>query len=391
MMLMLLVAVLVVGCGQSQPAEQAQGEGEAAAEEINIGVNYELTGPVATYGTNTKNGILLAFEEINAKGGVLDGKKINPIVLDNGSKKEEAMSVAAKLIDVNKVVALLGPATTGNTLAAIPVATDNKIPLLTTSATAPDITVDASTQKVREYVFRNCFTDPPQGIAGANFAYNTLGARKAAIFFDNTNDYSKGLYQVFKDEFTKLGGKVVAEESFLEGDQDFRPGLTRFINAGVDMVYVPAYYEQVGKIVNQARELGLNVPMVGADGWDSPELANFAGGAENLKDTYFTNHYSSNDPSPKVQDFVNAYKEKYGAEPDSFAALGYDAAYLLADAINRAGKAEPEAIRQALEDTKEFDGVTGKMSYDEWHNPVKEIAIIAMVDGKQTLKEKIKP
>jgi len=388
-LMLFLMTALVVGCGQSKPADQSQDA--TGSEEVNIGVNYELTGAVATYGTNTKNGILLAFEEINAKGGVLGGKKINPIVLDNGSKKEEAMSVAAKLVTVNKVVALLGPATTGNTLAAVPVATDNKVPLLTTSATNPDVTFDPQTQKVREYIFRNCFIDPPQAIVAANFATSTLGAKKAAIFYDNTNDYSKGLYQVFKEEFNKLGGQVVEEESFLEGDQDFRPALTRFKNAGVDLVYAPAYYEQVGKIINQARELGLDVPMMGADGWDSPELADFAGGADNLKDTYFTNHYSSNDPSPKVQNFAKAYKEKYGSEPDSFAALGYDAAYLLADAINRAGKAEPEAIRQALEDTKDFEGVTGKMSYDDKHNPVKEIAIIAMVDGKQTLKEKIKP
>ncbi|MBE3572196.1 MAG: ABC transporter substrate-binding protein [Moorella humiferrea] len=389
--LVLLLAVsLLAGCGQGQKSGGQQGTA-SGGNEINIGVNYELTGKVATYGTNTKNAILLAFEEINSKGGVLGGKKINPIVLDNGSKQEESMSVAAKLVTENKVVALLGPATTGNTLAAIPVATDNKVPLLTTSATNPDITVDPQTKKVRDYIFRICFTDPPQAIVGAEFAIKDLGAKKAAILYDNTNDYSKGLYQVFKQEFTKRGGQIVAEESFNQDDQDFRPFLTRFKNAGADLIYVPAYYEQVGKIVSQARELGLNVPMLGADGWDSPKLAEFAGGAANLKDTYFTNHYSASDPNPKVQAFVKAYKEKYGTEPDAFAALGYDAAYLLADAINRAGKAEPEAIRQALAETKNFEGVTGKMSFDSNHNPVKEIAIIALVDGKQTLKTKIQP
>ncbi|CEP67713.1 Leu/Ile/Val-binding protein [Moorella glycerini] len=389
-LVLLLAAALIAGCGQSKSGSGKQ-ETAAGSNEINIGVNYELSGDVATYGTNTKNAILLAFEEINSKGGVLGGKKINPIVLDNGSKKEESMSVAAKLVTENKVVALLGPATTGNTLAAVPVATDNKVPLLTTSATNPDVTVDPQTKKVRDYIFRICFTDPPQAIVGAEFAAKDLGAKKAAILYDNTNDYSKGLYQVFKEEFTKRGGQVVAEESFNQGDQDFRPALTRFKSAGADLIYVPAYYEQVGKIISQARELGITVPMLGADGWDSPKLAEFAGGAANLKETYFTNHYSASDPNPKVQAFVKAYKEKYGSEPDAFAALGYDAAYLLADAINRAGKADPEAIRQALADTKNFEGVTGKLSFDANHNPVKEIAIIALVDGKQTLKAKIKP
>jgi len=389
-LVLFLITALVVGCGQGKQESEKQGVAGGESEKINIGVNYELSGAVATYGNNTKNGILLAFKEINSKGGVL-GKEINPIVLDNGSKNEEAMSVASKLVTENKVVALLGPATTGATLSAVPVATDNKVPLLTTSATNPDVTFDPQTQKVRDYIFRNCFIDPPQAQVGAMFAIDTLGAKKAGILYDNSNDYSKGLYRVFKEEFTKLGGQVVSEESFNKGDQDFRPALTRFKNAGVDLIYVPAYYEEVGKIISQARELGLDVPMLGADGWDSPKLSEFAGGAANLKNTYFTNHYSSSDPSPKVQDFVNAYKAEYGSEPDSFAALGYDAAYLLADAIKRAGKAEPEAIRQALEDTKDFEGVTGKMSFDEKHNPVKEIAIIEMVDGKQTLKEKIKP
>jgi len=387
-MVTLLAIALIAGCGQSKSGGDKQGAA-AGGDEVKIGVNYELSGEVATYGTNTKNAIMMAFEEINSKGGVLGGKKINPIVRDNASKKEEAMSVAAKLVNDDKVVALLGPATTGATLAASQIATDNKIPLLTTSATSPPVTIDPQTNKVRDHIFRVCFIDPTQAIVGVEFATKDLGAKKAAILYDNSNEYSKGLYQVFKDEFTKSGGQVVAEESFNSGDQDFRPALTRFRDAGADLIYIPAYYNEVGKIVSQARELGLKGPMLGADGWDSPKLAEFAGGAANLKDTYFTNHYSANDPDPKVQAFVKAYKAKYGSEPDAFVALGYDAAYLLADAINRAGKADPEAIRQALADTKDFQGITSKITIDANHNPIKDIAIIAMVDGKQTLKKKI--
>ncbi|MGI6552383.1 MAG: ABC transporter substrate-binding protein [Clostridia bacterium] len=393
LVLVLFAAGALVGCGGSQPAEQ-EGQQQQGAEEskepIKIGINYELSGEVATYGSNTKNAIVMAFEEINASGGVLDGRLIDPIVLDNKSDNAEATSVGTRLITKDKVAVHLGPATTGATLAVVPVATQYKVPLLTTSATHPDVTVDPQSGAVRDYVFRVCFIDPPQGIVGAAFAYNDLGARKAAIYYDNTNDYSKGLYRVFKEEFTKLGGTIVAEEGYVKEDQEFRPTLTKFRDAGVDVVYLPGYYQKAALIISQAREIGLDVPFVGADGFDSPDLVAIAG-AENLKNVFFTNHYSSQDPSEKVQSFVQAYKAKYGDMPDSFAALGYDAAYLVADAINRAGSADPEAIRNALAETKNFEAVTGTMSFDENHNPVKEIAIIEMVDGEQTLRTKIAP
>lgn len=386
---LILAVALVAGCGQNKSGSGQQGAAGGSGDTISIGVNYELSGDVATYGTNSKDAILLAFEEINQKGGVLGGKKINPIVLDNGGKREEAMSAAAKLITENKVVALLGPATSGATMAASSMATEYKVPIISPSATSPDVTVDPQTKKVRDYVFRVCFIDPTQAIVGAQFAAKDLGAKKAAILYSNSDEYSKGLYQVFKEEFPKDGGQIVAEESFNSGDQDFRPALTRVKNAGADLIYVPAYYGDVGKIVNQARELGIKAPMLGADGWDSPKLAEYAGGAANLNNTYFTNHYAASDPNPRLQAFIKAFKAKYNKEPDAFAALAYDTAYLLADAINRAGSADPEAIRNALASTKDFDGITSKITIDQNHNPVKDVAIIAMVDGKQTLKKKI--
>lgn len=394
--LLTFVAGIAMGCGgggqTSQPAPSSEGtQSEASGgEPIKVGVNYELSGGVATYGTHAKNGIELAIEEINAAGGVLGGRMLQPIILDNKSDNAESLSVATRLIADEGVVAHLGPATTGNTLAAIPVAMEYKVPLLTTSATNPDVTVDPQTGQTREYIFRTCFIDPPQAIVAADFIFNELGLKKAAVYYDNTNDYSKGLSKVFKDEFEKLGGTVVAEEGYVDTDKEFRPTLTKFRDAGAEVVYLPGYYQQAALIVSQARELGLNVPFVGADGWDSPDLVKIAG-AEALNNTFFTNHYSSQDPSPKVQKFVEAYKAKYGDAPDSFAALGYDAAYLLADAINRAGSADPEAIKNALAATKDFEAVTGTMSFDEFHNPVKEIAIIEMVDGNQVLKTKIAP
>ena len=377
---LLLVLFAVSACG---------GEGGEAQETIKIGVNYELSGEVASFGSHTVNGIQLAFEEINAAGGVL-GKQIEPIVLDNKGVAEEATSVATNLIVNQGAVVHLGAATTGATLAAIPVAMESKVPLLTTSATALPVTVDPLTGETRDYVFRICFIDPWQGQVGARFAYQDLGVRKAAVYFDNTNDYSKGLAQSFMDEFEALGGQIVGSEGYGTGDQEFRPTLNNFKNSGAELIYIPGYYQKVGLIVRQAREIGLDVPLLGGDGWDAPELLEVAG-AENLNDAYFTNHYSFQDPAEKVQAFVEAYQAKYGEIPDSFSALGYDAAYLIADAITRAGVAEPEAIKDALAATTDFDAVTGKLSFDEQHNPVKEIAIIELVNGEQKLITKIAP
>jgi len=383
-----LVTIVAAGCGQKAgTGDQANNE-PAKEETIKIGLNYELSGGVATFGTNTVNAILLAFDEINANGGVL-GKKIEPIKQDNKSENAESTNVATKLVG-EKVVAIIGAATTGNTLAAEPVVTSNKIPMLTTSATNPKVTVDPATGKVRDFVFRTCFIDPPQGIVGADFAFNTLKAKTAVLFKDTNNDYSKGLADNFKQAFEKLGGKVVAEEGYLEKDTDFKAALTKIKNKKPDVIYVPGYYAEVGLIVKQGRDLGITAAFLGADGWDSPELVSTAGPA-NLKNTFFTNHYSSQDPDPAIQKFVEAYKAKYGAVPDGFAALGYDAAYLIADAITRAGAADPEKIKDALAQTKDFPAVTGMLTYDEFHNPIKQIAIIEMVDGKQVLKTKIAP
>ncbi len=374
-------ALFLSGCGQGKATAPEK-------EKIKIGINYELSGQVATYGTSCKNGVVLAFEEANKAGGVL-GRQIEWIIRDNKSDQAESTNVTTQLVSLG-VVAVIGPATTGDVMAAEPVVTSNKIPLLTTSATAPVVTFDEKTNKVRDYIFRVCIIDPDQAMAMADFVWNTLKLKKGAIMMDTGNDYSKGLAKNFREFFTAKGGQIVAEEGFINTDTVFKPQLTRIWARKPDFIYVPAYYNQVGLIVRQARELGINVPFLGADGWDSPELVNIAGAAA-LNNTYFTNHYSSQDPSPAVQAFVKSYKEKYGTEPDSFAALGYDAGRLMLEAIKKAGSPEPEKIRKALEEIKDFPGITGKLSFDAKHNPVKEVAIIKMVDGKQSLVAKVVP
>jgi len=389
LMALALAVAFAAGCG-AQPAEQSGDEQQPAVESVKIGLNYELSGKVATYGGNTVKGIELAIKEINENGGVLGGAKIEAVKADNKSDAAEATNVQTKLITMDNVLATLGPATSTNTFAAIPVAMENEVPLLTTSATTDKVTVDEATGKGKEFAFRICYTDSFQGQVGANFVFGSLNLKKAAVYVDSNSDYSKGIAEVFKKVFTDLGGEIIAEESYVDTDQDFKSTLTRIAAAKPEVIYLPGYYGNVGMIVKQARELGITVPFVGADGYDSPDLVAL-GGAENLNNVFFTNHYSSQDTDPAVQKFVEAYKAAYGTEPDGFAALGYDAMYLMADAINRAGAADSIAIKDALAATKDFKGITGTMSMDEKHNPVKGTVILEMKDGKQTFKEKIQP
>lgn len=374
------VSAVAAGCGgSSTPA--------AATNEIKIGANFELTGGVAQYGQSAANGIKLAFKEINAAGGVL-GKQLKLVIADNKSEPAESGNATTKLITQDKVVAIMGPAASSNVLAAAPIAQDNKVAILTPTGTNTKITVENG--KVRDYAFRACFIDPFQGQVMANFATRSLKAQKAAIYIDNSSDYSKGLAQNFEQVFTKNGGTVVTKEAFLQKDQDFKSALTKLKAANVDVIYIPAYYEEVGKIIKQARELGITAPLLGSDGWDSPKLAEIAGAAA-LNNTFFSNHYSAQDNDPKVKKFVEDYKKEYGQEPDALAVLGYDGALMLADAIKRAGSADPAKIKEALAQTKNLQVVTGILSLDANHDPVKSAVVIEMKDGKQTFKEKVNP
>jgi branched-chain amino acid transport system substrate-binding protein len=374
LVLMLFMLSIVAGCSQGGDNGAAQQEGDT----IKVGINTELSGPVASYGSNAANGALLAIEEINAAGGVL-GKQLDPLSRDCKSIPDEAMSVSAALVG-EKIVAQIGPLTSGNVAGSTPVMMENQIPLLAPAATAVNVTVDEKTNKVRDFIFRVCYRDSDQGQRMANFALEDLNVKNAAIYGSTSDDYATGLAKYFKEEFTSKGGTIVAEEGFVNGDKDFRATLTKIKSADPEFIYVPGYYTEVAVLIKQAREMGITCPIGGGDGWDSPDMVSVAG-AEALNNTYFTNHYSVEDPDPAIQSFVEAYKAKYNKLPDSFAALGYDAARLLADAIERAGEADPVKVKEALEATKDFPGITGTMSIDENHNPVKNIVVIEYKDG----------
>ncbi|MBU5313968.1 ABC transporter substrate-binding protein [Tissierella carlieri] len=379
---LVLILSLLVGC-TSKPASN-----QANSDTIKVGVNYELSGDVATYGQNLSDGVLLAIEEINKNGGVL-GKQIQPIKVDNKSEDTESANVSTRLATRDKVVALLGPATSGNTKAAIPAATQNKIPLISASATADDVTVD-SNGNVREYVFKTCFSDSFQGVMMAEFALKDLGFKNAAILADSTSDYAKGLSKAFKETFTSQGGKVLTEEAYQAKDTDFKAVLTNLKGLNPEVLFVPGYYEEVGLIVRQARELGLNVPILGADGYESPKLTEIAG-KDVLNQVYYSSHYSPMDEAEEVVKFKENFKAKYGKEADAFNALGYDLGYFLKDALERAGEVNSEKLKNALASTKDFKGVTGTVSIDEKHNPVKSVTIIEMKDGVPTFLKKLDP
>ncbi|MFE4238750.1 ABC transporter substrate-binding protein [Peribacillus butanolivorans] len=381
-----LVAGALAGCNSDSKTSSSSGGSSTSGDTIKIGANLELSGGTASFGQSAADGLKLAIEEINKEG--IDGKKLEIIKVDNKSDAAEATSGSIKLVSQDKVVAVVGSATSTNTLAQVQVAQDNKVPLLTPTATNPDITNKAG--KLNDYVFRTCFIDPFQGTVAANFASDDIGAKTAAIYVDSASDYSKGLAAAFKEAFTANGGKIVREEAYVTKDTDFRATLTRIKSAKPEFVFLPGYYEEVGLILKQAREDGIDVPFMGGDGWDSPKVVEIAG-AEALKNTFITNHYSPEDEDAKIQDFVAAYKKKYNKTPDAFAALGYDTGYYLADAIKRSGDASPEKIRQALEDVKDLQLVSGTLNLDENHDPIKSATILEYVDGKQTFKTKINP
>ena len=370
---------LVSGCGSAA--------GTKDSGEIKIGGDLELSGGVATYGQSVLNSVNLAFEDQNKKGGVL-GKQLQFVTADNKSEAGESTSAITKLITQDKVVAVLGAVTSSNTKAAVPVATDNKIPLITPTATNAEVTVNKD-GSLNKWIFRSCFLDPFQGKVAANFVANTLKVNKAAVFIDQKDDYSKGLAAEFSKVLQSAGGTITDTENYVGGDKDFKSTLTRIKASNPEVVFVPGYYNEVGLIVKQARELGITVPIVGGDGWDSAKLADLAGAA-NLKDTYFVDHMWAEDPATKP--FADAYKAKYNAEPDALAALGYDAAEMLISAIKTSGSTDPEKLRSALENIKDFQGVTGVITVDpKTHNPVKSAVIIKLVDGKKTLLTHVNP
>ncbi len=353
------------------------------AEPIKIGLFGSETGGTATFGVSTKEGVMLALDQINGKGGVL-GRQIQIISEDDQSKPEEAKTAAEKLINRDKVVALIGEVASSRSLAAAPVAQAAGIPMLSPSSTNPKVT------QVGDCIFRACFIDPFQGSAMAKYAMNDLKLKKFAILYDVKNDYSVGLKQFFSEYVKANGGEIVTELGYSEGDNDFKAQLTRIRRANPEAIYAPGYYTEVGSICKQARQLGIAVPLMGGDGWDSEKTAEMGGDA--INGCYFTNHYSPEDKAPAVQEFVSAYKAKYGGKtPDAMAILGYDAMRIMADAITRAGSADPKAIRNALATTKDFRAASAVITIDENRNAKKAIVVLKIENRVPHFVQSIAP
>lgn len=377
-MVALLGVTLIAGCSASN-----------SSDTIKVGGNLEISGGTSMFGQAAQNAVNLAFEQQNAKGGVL-GKKIEFIVADNKSDAGESTAAATKLVSQDKVVAVIGSMTSSVTLAAVPVVTDNKVPMITPSGTNAKVTVDPTTGTVRTWIFRACFIDPFQGQVGANFALNTLKVKTAAIMIDQKSDYSKGLAEAFVTNFEKSGGKVVGTEQYVAGsDKDFRAILTRIKATSPEMIWVPGYYQEVGLIVKQARELGMTVPIMGGDGWYDAELFNI-GGVDALNNTYYVDHVATDDPA--LATFVSDYKAKFNIEPNAYAALAYDSANLLIKAIEDAKSADPEKIRTALETMVGFKGVGGDITVDPaTHNPKKSAVIKENKNGAPVFLTRVAP
>ncbi|MCR4421195.1 MAG: ABC transporter substrate-binding protein [Spirochaetales bacterium] len=351
------------------------------ATEIVIGGVGPVSGEAATFGQSTKEGCELAVEEWNAAGGLL-GKNIKLIYQDDKGDPTEAATVWTKLITQDKVVAIVGTVMSKCSLAGAPISQQYKVPMISPTSTNPKVT------EVGDYIFRACFIDPFQGTVGAKFAYENLKARKAACIFDVGNDYTKGLAEFFRDKFTELGGTIVAFEAHPTGTTDFKAQLTKIIAAKPDVIYISDYYNDVGLIAKQARELGFNGPLVGGDGWDSPDLVKIGGTA--VENGYFTNHFSKDDPRPIVQEFVKKYQAKFGKVPDALAALAYDAMQIMLDAIKRAGSTDPEKIKKALAETN-INVVSGLITFDKNRNPIKSAVIIAIKNGQQVYQATVNP
>ena len=324
----------------------------------------------------------MAIDEINAKGGVL-GQPIELIVDDNGSKAGETARIARKFLSQDRVVAILGDLTSSATMEAGPLAQEAHVPLLTPSATALTVT------KVGDYVFRSCFTDPFTGRIMARFAVEHLHAKRGVVLTDVKQDYSIGVTAELKSYYTKNGGQVLQEFSFSSGDTDFRAQLSSLKSLQPDVIFLPAYYTEAALILREARQLGVKAPFVGGEGWDSPSLLAVAG--KSAEGSFYTDHFSPEDPAPLVQAFVQSYRNKYGVVPDALSALWYDGAGLLADAIRRAGSTEPAKIRDALAATKNFAGITGNISVDDQRNASKPGVIVTIENGQLKMVERVEP
>ena len=380
MLLPVIIVVLALAFSCSRKPETAE---QPNRTTIKIGYFGDLTGPTYNFGQSAMNGVLMAAAQINQYGGI-NNRQIDVVIYDDRGSAEEAARLAGKLIDQDKVVAIIAGGVSGNSRAAAPKAQSSHIPLISPSSTDPAVTQSG------DYIFRACFVDSFQGEVMASFAAEKLKVKKAAILFDINSSYGRGLTEFFETSFRKLGGEIVNKQSYTQGDSDFKGQLSSIKAAEPDVIYIPGYYLEVALIAKQARALGLNQPLLGGDGWDAPELWQLGGDA--LNGSYISTHYSPDDPSPKIQEFVHEYKQRYqNLVPDAHAALAYDAALLLFDAIKRAGTTDGPQLRDALAHTKNFDGVTGLISIDADRNAVKPAVVLKLQDASFIYQEKIQP
>lgn len=339
---------------------------------IQVGEVGSMTGPEATFGVSSHQGVDLAIRQLNSLGGI-KGKKIEVVILDDQSKPEEAATAATKLITENKVSVILGEVASSRSLAMAPIAQKYKIPMISPASTHPGVTATG------DYIFRVCFIDPFQGQVMAKFALHQLKLKRAAILTDVKSDYSRGLSEYFRAAFQKEGGQIVVEESYGSGDRDFKSQLTAIRAKNPEAIFIPGYYAEVGLIARQARELGISAILLGGDGWDSQKLAEIGGKA--IQNSYFSNHYSNESQSPQTQDFITQFKTTYGVLPDGLSAMGYDAVMVLADAMKRAKSFQPADIRDALASTQNFSGVTGNITIDSQRNAVKSAVVLKVLEN----------
>jgi branched-chain amino acid transport system substrate-binding protein len=368
------------------PAQAAAPAPGGAGDKILIGHVGSMTGNEATFGDSTDKGIKLAVDEQNKKGGV-KGKQLTVKTLDDQGKPEEAAVAATRLVTQDGATVLLGEVASSRSLAMAPIADSNKVPMISPTSTNPRVTKDGD--KTRPYVFRVCFIDPFQGTVMAKFARENLKITNVAVLRDVGNDYSVGLANFFAAKYKELGGKIVSDESYKAGDQDFKAQLTAIKNKKPQAIYVPGYYTDVALISRQARELGIKVPLMGGDGWDSAKLYEIAKGA--LDGSYFSNHYSDEDPSPVIQGFVKKYKDTYGSVPDALAVLGYDAAKVAINAMETAKDLTGPSLRDAIEATKGFQGVSGTINLDADHNAVKSAVVLAIKNNQAKFAATVNP
>ncbi len=376
-LILLAGALVALACRPGREAQTTDATGD-----IPVGVYGALTGSEAAFGTSTVQGARIAADEINAAGGI-NGRKIQLVVEDDQGRAEEAANVVTKLITSNNVVGLIGENSSNQSLAVAPIAQGNGVPMISPSSTNPAVTEKG------EYIFRVCFTDPYQGKALASFVRNNLKLDTAAILVDKKNDYSVGLSGVFRKEFEGAGGKIVAEQSYTGGDSEFRPQLTAIRNAKPQAIFIPGFYTEVGQIAIQARDLGITVPLVGGDGWDSPTVIQIGGHA--IENSYFSDHYFVGDTRPVVQKFVSEYEKRHGKKPEATAALGYDAVQIFAQAAKRAGAIDRKKIRDEIANTKDYQGVSGTISMGADRNPIKPVAMIKIENGQMNFAGWVNP